>query len=74
MIMDKIRQVFHKISNQLNNISLTAGSVKEALRNSDVNQEVGGNIIEALARIEDNVSSLAGKLEELRSLIKSQEE
>lgn len=71
--MDKIRDAFHKIANHLNNISIIAGLAKEEMK--DLNIEGEGradrdkHVRESLQKIEDNVSSLAKKLDELRSLI-----
>ena len=70
--MDKIREAFHKIANHLNNISLIAGEVKEELKDINLSENLDKkeNIIKSLGRIEDNVGALAGKLEELRSLLR----
>jgi len=72
MYMDKIREAFHKIANHLNNISLIAGEVKEELKDINLSENLDKkeNIIKSLGRIEDNVGALAGKLEELRSLLR----
>ena len=72
MYMDKIREVFHKIANHLNNISLIAGEAKEELKDINLSEDLDKkeNIIKSLGRIEDNVGALAGKLEELRSLLR----
>ncbi len=74
--MDKTRELFHKIANQLNNISLTAGSIKEALKNSSAAGEdiegVCSKAIDDLGKIENTATSLAGKLEEIKALLKSQ--
>ncbi len=71
--MDKIRDAFHKISNHLNNISIIAGLAKEEMNNLNIEGEGRADrdkrVSESLQKIENNVSSLAKKLDELRSLI-----
>lgn len=71
--MDKIRDAFHKISNHLNNISIIAGLAKEEMKDLNIEGEERADrdkhVKESLQKIEDNVSSLAKKLDELRSLI-----
>ena len=72
--MDKIRELFHKLANRLNNISLNAGlareEIKEAVFEEDKRKERDARVGQSLQKIEDAVSLLAKELEELRGLIK----
>ncbi|MEW6008339.1 MAG: hypothetical protein AB1629_01745 [Candidatus Omnitrophota bacterium] len=71
--MDKIRDAFHKISNHLNNISIIAGLAKEEMKSLSIEgkekTDMATHVRESLEKIENNVSSLAKKLDELRSLV-----
>lgn len=72
--MDKIRELFHKIANQLNSMSLIAGSAKEEMKTSsilgDKNQQLERCICTSLERIENKIVELSGTLDELREIIK----
>lgn len=75
--MDKIRELFHTVFNQLNNISIMAGSVREEMSDTGAGDEQAKlrqeSAKKALAKIEDYVGLAAKTLEELRGLIKTEE-
>jgi len=75
--MEKIRELFHAVFNQLNNISVMAGGAREELSDKNLSQEEKEKREESmksmLSKIEDHVSLAAKTLEELRELIKPKE-
>lgn len=75
--MEKIRELFHKVFNHLNNISVMSGSVREDMDNKNLSDEErklrDESAVKSLAKIEDYVGQAAATLEELRVLIKPKE-
>jgi two-component sensor histidine kinase len=74
--MDQTHKLFHKLANHLNNINLIAGLAKEELKTSSGPEDKGAEkdtrLIDALGKIENNVTSMADTLEELRNIVKPQ--
>ena len=75
--MEKLRELFHAVSNNLNSISLIAGSVKEVLKDikgkDEKEKQTISNTLSSLERIENNVMSASGKLDELRDSVRPKE-
>jgi hypothetical protein len=77
-MMDKNRELFHRLANRMNNISLVAGLAREEMNDNPLTEgkrkERDSSVADALQKIEDVISLMAKELEELQNLLKDRQD